>query len=91
MGSRSCDQTMQKDYNIPTLDFRKTCNIYDGGSRSSTASDGAAPFKGARVHRHDYYTSTTITFQLARPFPQFNGNMSNWDATIRRSGTTRCR
>ncbi len=32
VGSRSLDQTMEKDYNIPSLDFRKQCNLLEGGS-----------------------------------------------------------
>jgi Carboxypeptidase regulatory-like domain len=78
VGSRSYDQTMQKDYNIPTLDFRKTCNIYDGGSPLFCNQNVPNPFIGLPAFiGTSYYTSTTISrFNLARPFPQFNGNMT---------------
>jgi len=78
VGSRSYDQTMQKDYNIPTLDFRKTCNIYDGGSPIYCNQSVPNPFLGVPAFLGtSFYTSTTISrFQLARPFPQFNGNMT---------------
>uniref|UniRef100_Q028H0 TonB-dependent transporter Oar-like beta-barrel domain-containing protein n=1 Tax=Solibacter usitatus (strain Ellin6076) TaxID=234267 RepID=Q028H0_SOLUE len=78
VGSRSYDQTMQKDYNIPSLDFRKTCNIYDGGSPIYCNQTVPNPFKGLPAFiGTSYYTSTTISrFNLARPFPQFNGNMT---------------
>ncbi len=78
VGSYSYDQTMQKDYNIPTLDFRKTCNIPEGGSPTFCNSTVPNPFKGLPAFiGTSYYTSNTISrFNLARPFPQFNGNLT---------------
>ena len=78
VGSYSYDQTMQKDYNIPTLDFRKTCNIPEGGSPIYCNSTVPNPFRGlAPFVGTSYYTSATISrFNLARPFPQFNGNLT---------------
>jgi hypothetical protein len=88
VGSRSYDQTMQKDYNIPSLDFRKQCNIYDGGSPIYCNQNVPNPFLGLPAFiGTSYYTSTTISrFNLARPFPQFNGNMQQQgrnDSSIR--------
>ena len=88
VGSRSYDQTMQKDYNIPSLDFRKQCNIYDGGSPIYCNQNVPNPFQGLPAFiGTSYYTSTTISrFNLARPFPQFSGNMTQLgrnDSSIR--------
>ena len=78
VGSRSYDQTMQKDYNIPSVDFRKQCNVYDGGSPIYCNQTVPNPFLGNSAFiGTSYYTSTTISrFNLARPFPQFNGNLT---------------
>jgi len=78
VGTYSYDQTMQKDYNIPTLEFRKQCNIPEGGSPIYCNQNVPNPFKGLPAFLGtSYYTSNTITrFNLARPFPQFNGNMT---------------
>jgi Carboxypeptidase regulatory-like domain len=77
VGSRSYDQTMEKDYNIPSLDFRKSCDILEGGSPIYCNQNVPNPFRNLPAFiGTTYYTATSITrFNLARPFPQFNGTM----------------
>ncbi len=77
VGSRSSNLNMAKDYNIPTLDFRKKCNIQEGGSPTYCDATVPNPFKGiAAFIGTGMYTADTVSrFQMARPFPQFNGNL----------------
>ena len=78
VGSRSYNLNMQKDYNIPTLDFRKTCNIQEGGSPVFCNQQVPNPFKGIPAFQGtSFFTANTLSrFQMARPFPQFNGNLT---------------
>jgi hypothetical protein len=78
VGSRSYDQTMQKDYNLPSVEVRKTCNIPEGGSPLYCNQNVPNPFRGlAPFIGTTYYTSATISrFQLSRPFPQFSGALT---------------
>ncbi|MCU1236592.1 MAG: hypothetical protein JWP63_4559 [Candidatus Solibacter sp.] len=78
VGTYSYDQTMQKDYNIPSADFVKQCNLMTGGSPIFCNQNVPNPFKGLPAFvGTSYYTSNTISrANLARPFPQFNGNMT---------------
>ncbi len=78
VGSRSLDQTMEKDYNIPSLDFRKQCNLLEGGSPTYCEAAVPNPFKGIEAFKgRSYYTANTISrFNATRPFPQFDGNLS---------------
>ena len=77
VGSRSYNLNMNKDYNIPSLDVRKTCNTSKVAARPSatrrcrTRSRGSEAFNGT-----SYYTANTISrYHLTRPFPQFSGNL----------------
>ncbi|MCC7153133.1 MAG: TonB-dependent receptor [Bryobacterales bacterium] len=78
VGSRSSNLNMQKDYNIPSLDFRKQCNIQEGGSPNYCDQQVPNPFKGINAFLGtSYYSSNTLSrFQMARIFPQFNGVMT---------------
>jgi hypothetical protein len=78
VGSYSYDQTMQKDFNIPSLDFAKQCNLLAGGSPNYCNQTVPNPFRGIPAFLGtNYYTATTISrANLARPFPQFSGNMT---------------
>jgi hypothetical protein len=78
VGSRSLDQTMEKDYNIPSLAFRKLCNVLEGGSPTYCDAAVPNPFKGIEAFKgQSYYTANTISrFAANRPFPQFNGALS---------------
>ncbi len=75
VGSRTYDQTMEKDYNIPSLDFRKQCNLQEGGSPLYCSAGVPNPFKGIEAFRGTtFFTANTIPrSSLYRPFPQFDG------------------
>ncbi len=77
IGSRSRGLNDQRDYNIPSLDFRKQCNLLEGGSAAFCDAQVPNPFKGIEAFRGTtYFTANNISrFNLNRPFPQFNGNM----------------
>ncbi len=75
VGSRSLDQTNVRDYNIPALDFRKQCNLQEGGLPSYCDAAVPNPFKGIAAFKGtNFYTANTISrFAANRPFPQFDG------------------
>lgn len=75
VGSRSYNLNMSADYNIPGLNYRKTCNLLEGGAPANCDATVPNPFKGiAAFNGTSYYTSNTISlYQLNRPFPQFSG------------------
>jgi hypothetical protein len=77
VGSRSYNLNMERDYNIPGLDVRKTCNWLEGGRPSNCDSTVPNPFRGIEVFNGtSWYTASTISvFQMTRPFPQFSGNL----------------
>jgi hypothetical protein len=87
VGSRSYDQTMQKAYNIPSLEVRKSCNLLEGGSPVFCQQLLPNPFRGvdAFLGQSDYTATGLARFRLARPFPQFTGDMTQQgrnDSTI---------
>jgi hypothetical protein len=75
VGSRSVGLNDQRDYNIPSLDFRKQCNLLEGGSPAFCDAALPNPFRNVEAFRGTpFFTSTTLSrFQLNRPFPQFTG------------------
>ena len=77
VGSRSLDLNNQRDYNIPSLDFRKRCNPLEGGSVDFCNALLPNPFKGIDAFRGTtHFTADNLSrFDLNRPFPQFNGNL----------------
>jgi hypothetical protein len=80
VGSRSFNLNMNADYNIPSLDVRKTCNYLEGGNAALCNQQVPNPFKGiAAFNGTGYYTANTVSyFQMARPFPQFNGALQQY-------------
>lgn len=78
VGSRSNNLNSNKAYNIPTLAFRKQCNIQEGGSPGYCDAAVPNPFKGiAAFAGTNMYTADTVSrFQMNRPFPQFNGDLT---------------
>jgi hypothetical protein len=78
VGSRSYDLSNEKDFNIPSLDVRKTCNLMEGGSPTFCDQAVPNPFKGIDAFKGtSFYTRTTISrWQMLRPYPQFDGNMT---------------
>jgi len=77
VGSRTVGANSERDYNIPALDFRKRCNLQEGGSPVFCNEQIANPFRNIEAFRGTgFFTAATLSrYQLARPFPQFNGNV----------------
>ncbi len=71
---------MNAPYNIPSLAFRKQCNIFEGGSPNFCNEQVANPFKGIEAFRGTglFTADTTSRYQLARPFPQFTGDVQRY-------------
>jgi len=80
VGSRSFNLNMNADYNIPSLDIRKTCNYQEGGNAALCNSQVPNPFKGIPAFNGTgYYTANTVSyFQMLRPFPQFSGALQQY-------------
>jgi hypothetical protein len=77
VGSRTIGANSEKQFNIPSAAFRKTCNLQEGGSPLYCNEQVNNPFKGLDPFiGTGFYTANTISrFQINRPFPQFNGNL----------------
>lgn len=77
VGSRTVGANSERDFNIPSADFRKQCNLLEGGSPAYCNEQVPNPFRGIEEFRGtSFYTAPTISrFQINRPFPQFNGNL----------------
>ncbi len=77
VGSRTRGANTERDFNIPSADFRKQCNLLEGGSpvfcnqQITNPFQNLAPFAGTTL-----FTAGTVSrFQLARPHSQFTGNL----------------
>ena len=78
VGSRSYNLNMQKDFNLPSVDFRNKCAAQYGGTQAFCDQQVPNPFKGIPAFLGSgFYTANTISrFQMARPYPQFSGNLA---------------
>lgn len=78
VGSRSLDLTMSRNYNIPDAAFRKQCSGTQGGNANFCDAQVPNPFKGlSDFIGTTFYTSNTLSrYQMARPFPQFSGDLT---------------
>ncbi|MEZ5398216.1 MAG: carboxypeptidase regulatory-like domain-containing protein [Bryobacteraceae bacterium] len=77
VGSRTVGANTARDFNIPSLDFRRQCNLLEGGDPGFCNAQVTNPFRGneAFLGTGLYTAARTSRFQLARPFPQFTGNL----------------
>jgi hypothetical protein len=77
VGSRSVDLNNQRDFNIPSLEFRKQCNPLEGGTVTFCDQQIPNPFRGiAAFQGTTHFTAANLSrFNLNRPFPQFSGNL----------------
>jgi len=77
VGSRTVGANSERDFNIPTLAFRRTCNLLEGGDPIFCNQQIPNPFQGIEAFRGTtHFTAANLSrFQLNRPFPQFNGNL----------------
>ena len=65
-------------YNLPSLAFRKQCNAWEGGTANFCDATVPNPFLNVPAFvGNSFYTSTSLSrYSLARPYPQFNGDIS---------------
>jgi hypothetical protein len=77
VGSRSRDLNNERAFNIPSLSFRKQCNPLEGGSVAFCNQLIPNPFQSIEAFRGtDLFAPATLSrYQLARPYPQFTGDM----------------
>lgn len=77
VGSRGHNIQTERAYNIPSLDLRRQCNLLEGGSPAYCNAKLPNPFyRQAAFLGTSFYISPTLSrFQLARPFPQFSGDL----------------
>ncbi|MBI5280461.1 MAG: TonB-dependent receptor [Candidatus Solibacter usitatus] len=77
VGSRTIGANDQRNFNIPSLDFRKKCNLQEGGSPVFCDSQVTNPFRSLPAFAGTaFYTANTVSqYQINRPFPQFNGDL----------------
>jgi hypothetical protein len=77
VGSRSTDLNNERNFNIPTLDFRRTCNPLEGGTVAFCDAAVPNPFRGIPAFAGTTYGSaaTIRRFDVNRPFPQFDGDL----------------
>ncbi|HKX31315.1 MAG TPA: TonB-dependent receptor, partial [Blastocatellia bacterium] len=75
VGNRTLKLQTNRPINEPDLAFRQKCNPLEGGSPAYCNEGVPNPFKGLEPFRGSYlYDSNTISrWQLARPYPQFDG------------------
>ncbi|MCS7026328.1 MAG: carboxypeptidase regulatory-like domain-containing protein [Bryobacteraceae bacterium] len=77
VGSRTRKANTERDFNIPSADFLRRCNLLTGGSPDVCNALVPNPFRGlAPFAGTGLFTAANISqYQLNRPFPQFTGNL----------------
>jgi hypothetical protein len=77
VGSRTVGANDERNFNVISPEFRRQCNLLEGGNPSVCNQLVTNPFRGIDAFRGTgFFTASTISrFQLNRPFPQFNGNL----------------
>jgi hypothetical protein len=78
VGSRTRGADTSRDFNIPSLDFRRRCNLLEGGDPNFCQALIPNPFRGVDAFRGTgLFTASSVSrFQMARPFPQFTNNLN---------------
>lgn len=77
VGSRTVGANSEKDFNLPSADFRKKCNLLEGGSPDYCNFQVPNPFKDVEAFRGTgYFTANKVSrYNLARAFPQYTGSL----------------
>jgi hypothetical protein len=77
VGSRSVGLSNERDYNIPTADFQRQCDLLQGGNPNFCLEQLPNPFRGIEEFRGTArFTNERISrYELNRPFPQFSGRL----------------
>jgi hypothetical protein len=80
VGSRTIGANTERQFNIPSADFRRQCNLQEGGSPDFCNALVPNPFQGIEAFRGTglFSASQISRFQLNRPFPQFSGNLQQF-------------
>jgi hypothetical protein len=80
IGTRTVGANDEKAFNIPSLEFRKQCNLQEGGSPAYCDAALPNPFRDvpAFAGTGDFTSTTLSRYRLARPFPQFSGDMTEY-------------
>ncbi len=77
VGSRTIGANSERAFNIPSAEFRKSCNLQEGGSPIFCDAALPNPFRNVPAFAGtNYSTANTLSrYNLARPHPQFAGDM----------------
>jgi hypothetical protein len=77
VGSRSVGLSNERDYNIPSADFQRQCDLLQGGNPAFCQELLPNPFRGIEAFRGtSRFTAERLSrFELNRPFPQFDGRL----------------
>lgn len=78
VGSRTRDYSANLNANLPSWEFARQCDVREGGRRSYCDEALPNPFQGIEAFRGTtLFSSPTVSrFHMARPFPQFNGDIT---------------
>ena len=77
VGSRSVNLSNERPFNLPSAEFRKQCNLLEGGNPNFCNEQIANPFQGIEAFRgtNHFSNATLRRYDLMRPFPQFSGDL----------------
>jgi hypothetical protein len=77
VGSRTVGANDERAFNVPGPDFRRQCNLLEGGSPVFCDAQVTNPFRGIPAFEGtNYFTAATISrYNVNRPLPQFTGDM----------------
>lgn len=77
VGSRTVGANTEKDFNIPSLEFRRRCNLLEGGDPNFCNALVPNPFRGIQEFAGTaLFTAANVSrFQMSRPHPQFTGSL----------------
>ena len=78
VGSRTRNYSANLDLNLPSWDFVKNCDVREGGNRANCDSLAPNPFQSipALAPTRLFSAAQISRRDLARPFPQFDGSIS---------------
>jgi len=78
IGSITRDRETSRAFNLPSADFMRRCDALQGGLPTFCNDQLPNPFRGVDAFRGTaFFTAPTLSrFQLNRPYPQFNGNLT---------------
>jgi hypothetical protein len=77
VGSRSVGLSTERDFNIPSADFQRQCDLLQGGSPAFCQALVPNPFRGIEAFRGTArFTAANLSrYELNRPFPHFSGRL----------------